>query len=603
MHFLNTVLNDAAWWYDQLSEEYGREANWSASALIGPIRPDISMTNVILKSLSEAFKAYDERLATQGVDITCVARHIRDQRTYLGALKKFSPFEEVPNSLATAAVLGFYARNSEVKGNVIPRRFQPYMRARLAHVLCRYEEAKLSCVPHFGPGAVAEGMNNLEKWQEIPKAAKAAGYNYLDSEIEPEWLLQTANLEQLPAKLKAVPKDWDKARLITIEPLALTMLQHMHRDAMVRTLEWETSTRHLVERSAMDPTTGITRNIFIPQENHRRLALAGSRDGSYATFDLSDASDRIGYGQVAQVFPARVMSDLDFSRSTSCTDYVGMDDKTTKSPGTTLHMYAGMGNATTFVVETLLFWAMCHAVADYHRVGRRFVSVVGDDIVTDRRLAKLLVDTGVFDDFGWRLNLRKSMWLPGVNYRESCGIQAFRGEDVTLTRVSGYRDTPEGALGVVELIHSFARQKHYCIAEQVWRQTTLPNVAGAPMGTLSVDLDWLPRTDVPSRWCERYYRTEYNLKSWNAMQFHSSPNRTEYLFGALSGQLSTKFRACGVGPSAKKVPNILHLPNEQGVVRRPLEGRWRTGKVDSVFATLQRRGTVQQSWRETARTV
>lgn len=595
MHFLNAVLNDAAWWYDSLSEEFGRRANWCSQGLIGPMNQGQSPTYVILKSLSEAFAAYDERLSTPGVDETCVARYIRDQRTYLGALKKFSPYANVPNALATAAVLGFSARNTETAANVVPIRFRALMKRRLSDALRFYTLTRDRVTPHFGPGAVAEGLNNLEKWEAVPAAAKSLGYNFLTMTHVYEWMREACQTSPLPAKLHAVPKDWDKARLITIEPLGLTMLQQTARDALLAAMDLNPETR---------PLAGLSTGE-VPEQRHRRLALAGSRDGSYATFDLKDASDRISWGQVVQVFPALVVSDLEFARSEYYADYIGCGKGAQITP-TRLQMYAGMGNATTYLVETLLFWAMCHAVADYHRVGKRYVSVVGDDIIVDGRLAKVIVDTGVFADFGWQVNLRKSMWRSDVKYRESCGCQAFRGEDVTLTRISGYRDTPEGALGVVDLIRNLVKRRNFLLAQKVYEQTNLPNVLGAPAGSLSVDLCWLPRTNVPNRWSKRYKRLEYNLQGWNAKQFHSWPTRTEYVYGALTEQLDTKWVPNGhreraqqslPSPTVSTTGDVdLYKPQAVWVSHWDKKSQWSNSVVNSVYATLPREGYLEAHW-------
>jgi hypothetical protein len=96
-----------------------------------------------------------------------------------------------------------------------------------------------------------------------------------------------------------------------------------------------------------------------------------------------------------------------------------------------------MGNATTFPLQSLVFLGFALAAtllsegklptAREIRKLRGRVQVYGDDIIVPSHAYPFLVDAlGYFD---LKVNFGKS--FPTGNFRESCGLDAFRGEDVT----------------------------------------------------------------------------------------------------------------------------------------------------------------------------
>jgi hypothetical protein len=96
-----------------------------------------------------------------------------------------------------------------------------------------------------------------------------------------------------------------------------------------------------------------------------------------------------------------------------------------------LHSYAPMGNATTFPVQSLVFWAICVAAMQrlgFHQPGAVFV--FGDDIEVPTECVPAVIDG--LESFGLLVNRSKSFWRGG--FRESCGVDAFNGIDVTPVR-------------------------------------------------------------------------------------------------------------------------------------------------------------------------
>jgi hypothetical protein len=96
-----------------------------------------------------------------------------------------------------------------------------------------------------------------------------------------------------------------------------------------------------------------------------------------------------------------------------------------------MNCYAPMGNATTFPVQSLVFWSICVAALQrrgLHQPGAVFV--FGDDIIVRSECAEIVIDA--LESFGLLVNRSKSFWRGA--FRESCGVDAFNGVDVTPVR-------------------------------------------------------------------------------------------------------------------------------------------------------------------------
>jgi hypothetical protein len=90
-----------------------------------------------------------------------------------------------------------------------------------------------------------------------------------------------------------------------------------------------------------------------------------------------------------------------------------------------MEKFSSMGNGFTFPLQSLIFYAVCKAVADSHR-SKRPIRVYGDDIVVCDKIVHDVVDLLGF--YGFSCNMTKS-FLSG-NFRESCGSHYYRGVDV-----------------------------------------------------------------------------------------------------------------------------------------------------------------------------
>jgi hypothetical protein len=219
------------------------------------------------------------------------------------------------------------------------------------------------------------------------------------------------------------PKNADTARLICTEP-SLNMFFQL---GLKNLLE-----RRLAQRWNVD---------FENQpEVNRILALVGSRDGNFATIDLSSASDLISVTLCETLLPKWFFELLMALRSPKvrCRVY-GLERD--------LGMISTMGNGFTFPLMTVILSCTVRAVykvlgipirdnprteklGEGIRMKVRTVpgnwAVFGDDIIVCSEAYDLMVST--LHRLGLQVNLSKS--FSTGPFRESCGHDYFRGLNV-----------------------------------------------------------------------------------------------------------------------------------------------------------------------------
>lgn len=348
---------------------------------------------------------------------------VRRALFFAKALKKWRL--EVPGfcsakERAQRACEGFVMRNLAAGDPAFVPHLAVEMRRLLAYWLPEIGTADIH--GRFGPGSVAERMHHPQRFCRLHEWCASGG----------------AQFESLPtghgdvdahvARLCAVPKDYDKDRLITVEPVYASFVQQRVR-------------RIILESIHAGPLAGTAMDLGYTdgQAIQRRLALAGSRTKRTATLDLSDASDRISWAAVQTVFPQWLLDYLWQARTSHFESPVSGPQR--------LDIYAGMGNATTFAVETLFFSAYVVAFASTRGL-RPWVSTFGDDIITTCDIASAMIEEGSHPFFV--INAAKSFW--GDNsIRESCGVFAYDGADVTVPKIDGYPDNFGGALAAADL--------------------------------------------------------------------------------------------------------------------------------------------------------
>lgn len=236
------------------------------------------------------------------------------------------------------------------------------------------------------------------------------------------------------AKVVLVPKDSRGPRLISCEPLELQWAQQAQMQTMVELIEShsltrgkvnfedQTINRHLALRASMGATGGYVYSEQIE-------GLLSPLTTEYVTMDMKDASDRVSLWLLRQLFPERWMAALKATRSTS-----------TRLPDgrvIPLKKFAPMGSATCFPTEALVFWALAQAVLDESvqngvvPVGTASVFVYGDDIILPRAIFGQV--KAVLEYVHLKVNVDKC--CTGKYFRESCGMDAYKGIDVTPLKI------------------------------------------------------------------------------------------------------------------------------------------------------------------------
>lgn len=301
-----------------------------------------------------------------------------------------------------------------------------------------------NCVFKHGPGAVADHAEGVNKYSfdvvpdELVDLVGAETFR-------PTWFdLWNRPIKNgtIPARLVTVPKTATKPRLISIEPAYNQFIQQGIKDFLYAMLE-------------KTPYASLS-----SQDPNRALALQGSRDGELVTVDLSEASDRVHNGIVKEIFSWNrgFLRAIQACRSPQ----VELPDGTILG----LTKYASMGSALTFPIEVMYFAAIvfmtiaeCEGDLSARAVKaasrRKDIRIYGDDIIVPRKYYPRLVEN--LTRFGLKVNASKS-FSTGL-FRESCGMDAFMGTDIT--PVYARRMLPTSSRDVDEIISAAAFQRQF----------------------------------------------------------------------------------------------------------------------------------------------
>lgn len=268
---------------------------------------------------------------------------------------------------------------------------------------------------HSG-GAVADRKDPIGKWDFDAIPDRQVDKFGFDS-FFPLWGYQAEPLNQsIPARLIAIPKTDSAPRLIAAEPAYNQYIQQGIHTVLKHSLK----------------IRGLACS-YLTQEYNQTMACLGSVDGSVATIDLSEASDRVSLDLVRHAFSfsPKFVELLMSSRS----EFIEVGGK--------LHLlrkFASMGSSETFPVEGMIFlgvavYAICHSLNDFSpRTIRKYglrksgrVSVYGDDIIVPTEMYSPV--TYFLSLAGLKVNENKSFYKG--RFRESCGTDWYDGVLVT----------------------------------------------------------------------------------------------------------------------------------------------------------------------------
>lgn len=268
-----------------------------------------------------------------------------------------------------------------------------------------------------GSGAVAERVAQAEKSDWCSWSSKLEGkfpYQYCGKTAGSD-SVRPANHE-LASRLMCVPKTAKSPRLIASESAPQMWCQQLIWNWL------QVQLRNSVARHFID---------FRDQSKSGDLVLQASLDRSLATVDLSDASDRLTCWTVERLF--RLHSSLLDGLHAARTRYI-RDEVSDEISFLKLKKFASQGTAATFPVQSLCFLFMALGVTIIgpitpHSIEkcRGRVRVFGDDIIIPKhgyaRLCRAM------DLLQLKVNASKS-YVNG-HFRESCGVDGYRGHCVT----------------------------------------------------------------------------------------------------------------------------------------------------------------------------
>lgn len=357
-----------------------------------------------------------------------------------------------------------------------------------------------------GPGAISQiiGPTNKYCWQswsdELESVFPLADYGYHSYSA---WAGETQDRKVLPnqssSRLISVPKTFLRPRLIAAEPSENQWCQQN---------VWN----YLESRVQKTWISGFVR--FRDQTLNQDLCKIGSERGEYATLDLSSASDLVTPHIVGQFFNRnpRLLDALRATRTRSLTQ-----DLLSSSPGKIeLRKFSTMGSACTFPIESLVFLGIAISACLYTRqlpatpkniqsfIGE--VAVFGDDIIVPSDCRESTIR--LLEILYFKVNTAKSYWN-GL-FRESCGVDAFGGVDVTPIYWQGrLGNAPEAIASTLECSNNFYKKffvnTSVCVATTIRR--VLPYVTMAS-GVAGLKSFCKPAPSGKTRWNQDLQRHE-----------------------------------------------------------------------------------------------
>jgi hypothetical protein len=285
-------------------------------------------------------------------------------------------------------------------------------------------------IPKHGPGATADKLKGNLKWVQrewperldkefsfgdflVPSVRHIGDISDVLTFLEPG--------DERPVRVVTVPKTLKTPRIIAIEPTAMQYAQQGIYAAIQKAIDLDQVARGLVGNASQVP--------------NQDMARKGSRTGTLATLDLSEASDRVSNQHVRILlhhFPNLFRAvDACRSRKADVPDHGVIR----------LAKFASMGSALCFPMEafvfcTVVFLGIENATmrpltkADIRRY-LGLVRVYGDDIIVPVEFVHAVVEA--LQTFGFVVNSNKSFW--NGKFRESCGKDFYEGNDVSIVRL------------------------------------------------------------------------------------------------------------------------------------------------------------------------
>ena len=287
-------------------------------------------------------------------------------------------------------------------------------------------------VPKHGPGAVAERLTSNGKYQSKYWTDRLEEIFHVGDFLFPNSRFLQGDYEEsgvdfrepgneIPSRVISVPKTQKTPRIIAIEPSSVQYVQQGILEVIM----------HHIHSGFLNDFIGTK-----SQEPNQLLAQKGSSDGTLATLDLSEASDRVSSQLVRAMMRNHSLSEKAIFACRS---------ERASVPGhgiISLSKFASMGSALCFPMEAMVFLTIIFLGIERER-GHRFsnkselmdfvgeVRVYGDDLIVPIDCVHTVVD--LLERYGARVGRSKSFW--NGSFRESCGKEFYAGQDVSIVKV------------------------------------------------------------------------------------------------------------------------------------------------------------------------
>jgi hypothetical protein len=339
--------------------------------------------------------------------------------------------------------------------------------ARVLHSFGQFDPFAIE--PKHGPGAVSDREAKYVKydfrsWTNRLEPVFPYDYHANSGLSVPDYVVY----KEYPSKMHAVPKTQSGPRLIAAEPTSHQWIQQGIR-------RWlEQRTKRSILAGCID---------FTSQHLSRDMCLEASVSGDSATVDLSSASDRLSVRLVEFLFQHNrpLLDGLHASRTRAIESLNG--------EVLYLNKFASQGSAVIFPLQSIVYtilalWAVGLTRGQRHYEGiaslATSVRVFGDDIIVPSDAYPVL--QGLLETLLLKVNDNKSHFH-GF-FRESCGMDAYKGVDVTPAYLRKfYSKTPENLSSVTEASNNFFKKGYWHTAKHL--EKTVPEAERKliPVGT------------------------------------------------------------------------------------------------------------------------
>jgi hypothetical protein len=352
--------------------------------------------------------------------------------------KKIQLDERDNDKLHRKAVIGFFSNDALNGQTNLSEPRDHHLSLVCRHLLSGLKTIKLDELAcKHGPGAVEEGLRPNQKWSGVFEGVLADSFDTERFGYDTFGIIDRIDLSMIrsakgdvfdrplfsstcasrsSARLISVAKNSTSRRTITIEPMLNQFVQQGLNQALRDSIE------------GCPILSGCL--ALTDQSQNQKLALVGSIQDNWSTLDLKSASDLLSLKIVETVFgghPEFLQAAIDCRSPTVTSDGIAR----------TIGKFAGMGNALTFPVQSVVFAVLAIAAIvdgkgkrpNYRNVmhASRCIRVFGDDIIVKTEYVHQVIDW--LQSAGLVVNTKKS-FLAG-KFKESCGMDAYNGVNVT----------------------------------------------------------------------------------------------------------------------------------------------------------------------------